>query len=693
MDKTNFLIKDHQSLMAPAYYHREYENDLPKEKMEEESLAKRVTLVALPFIALYTPIGKPLTIALDSMRGITSYMNFSNACSGEDFSLMAKSGLQVVVAVAALGATILAHPLGLLITTGHDIFIGTVDATQHFLTGDYQQSLENLAGVANSSLYLAMIATNSLSLIVLSLAVQISMGACKSISEFQKGRMIEGIGQMLMAGVRTSQLRPQMQQLLLEKQTKTYENLPNVAEEHTIQNKKVILPPNWKKLPPKEITELGLEAIQNGDIATFEQLKNECENWENLKASDLNRMSELVWKNVIHFRQEDEIGVRMLEELIINHPNADRSVDYLFKTMTNAGRFGLLSLVTQLKEKHPSWEALSSDQLLEIFQQTYSPLVLDLPGTPRRDRYPLKRESIISLVMDHPRWDRSSPNLLEKSFSVILDPPFGGSPSVSKEFQEKLLKQLNNYPAWQKLESKHLSSMLVASANRNSSANAIGFSMVVSHEKKDLIDVQSIRIAANRLPYYRSDNLNKLASLLALPNAESLSSSDLSEILCSYIRFGQVEFASVAALVKAKSNWNSMNETEIFNILKAGIGCKIKIDDVCQEIDGHPIFEKALAAKLPELLQLAGSYGNIDAFSAFSEYSQWDDLSSEDLYKIAYSSAADWFLWKKSPFNDVLSHLSQHPNWMHVTEEERAKCIAANEKRQKEADEWRRWDP
>jgi hypothetical protein len=54
----------------PAYYHREYENDL-KEINSENSLwqqCKRVTLVALPFISLCKPVGSLLSIGMNITR-------------------------------------------------------------------------------------------------------------------------------------------------------------------------------------------------------------------------------------------------------------------------------------------------------------------------------------------------------------------------------------------------------------------------------------------------------------------------------------------------------------------------------------------------------------------------------------------------------------------------------------------------
>jgi len=62
-------------ISTPVYYHREYENDLPKEEQENSLLdqCKRVSTVALPFISLYKPLSFPLSLTLGGVRVISTF--------------------------------------------------------------------------------------------------------------------------------------------------------------------------------------------------------------------------------------------------------------------------------------------------------------------------------------------------------------------------------------------------------------------------------------------------------------------------------------------------------------------------------------------------------------------------------------------------------------------------------------------
>ena len=97
---------------VPNYY-REFDHDLTVIKPEELS-ATRLVLIVLPYVSLYKPASFLLSAGMGSCRAVT---NISRYWAGEG------SFLETAVSVAALVSTILAHPLGLLVSTVHDIGI------------------------------------------------------------------------------------------------------------------------------------------------------------------------------------------------------------------------------------------------------------------------------------------------------------------------------------------------------------------------------------------------------------------------------------------------------------------------------------------------------------------------------------------------------------------------------------------
>ena len=138
-------------------YHREYENDLPrKDEIKNEVLAQcsRITQVALPFLSLYKPISQPLSIVLGVTRALSSFSQMVAAISATDSTAIGKTMLDTAVATTALVCSILAHPLGMLITTAHDMLTNVTQLVQALQSGDYKKAAEIGLHLMNNALYL-----------------------------------------------------------------------------------------------------------------------------------------------------------------------------------------------------------------------------------------------------------------------------------------------------------------------------------------------------------------------------------------------------------------------------------------------------------------------------------------------------------------------------------------------------------
>ena len=211
----------------PIYYHREYKNDIPDVKSEESQenswvdQCKRVALVALPFFSLYKPLSFPLSLAMGGLRTFTCVSQLLASIKSGNSEEIPYAMLQTAIAVIALAGTIFAHPLGMLISTAHDLIIETVHLIENLRKGEYQKAMENCFCIINNALYLALFLHGGLELTIASLAIQILIGLYYSQNEFRKGHYIEGVGHLLMSMVRGNQLAGQVKMLQTQWDSRT----------------------------------------------------------------------------------------------------------------------------------------------------------------------------------------------------------------------------------------------------------------------------------------------------------------------------------------------------------------------------------------------------------------------------------------------------------------------------------------
>lgn len=190
------------------YYHREYAHDVGKEKeahawMDE---GKRIALVALPFLSLYKPLSFPLSLAMGAVRTWTCITDLVGNIQKGSATEIAYSCLQTAIAVVALACTIFAHPLGMLVTTIHDLVLECYYFIEQLLAGNFEKAFQHCLGVVNNAFYLALLLRGGFELLIVSLALQILVGVSQSVVDFKKRNYLEAIAHILMGGVRISQM-------------------------------------------------------------------------------------------------------------------------------------------------------------------------------------------------------------------------------------------------------------------------------------------------------------------------------------------------------------------------------------------------------------------------------------------------------------------------------------------------------
>lgn len=199
-------------LQEPPFYYRQYENDVTKPEKPKTPFdqCKRVALVALPFIGLCKPFAKPLSLAMDGLRGISSLSSLVTGSQKGDSGQIASATINTAISAAAIAGTIFASPLGMLITTGHDLVLNSTHLVHALSKKDYKKAGEMGAQMVASSLYMGMFFTASLELSILASSAQILIGLYRSKDDFDKGNYLEAGGHALMAAIRTHQISPQI---------------------------------------------------------------------------------------------------------------------------------------------------------------------------------------------------------------------------------------------------------------------------------------------------------------------------------------------------------------------------------------------------------------------------------------------------------------------------------------------------
>lgn len=198
---------------TPETYYREYEHDVgdpPAKTWVNQTYVERfqrVTIVALPFIALYKPLSIPLTLGLGGARTIsTMWTLVQSVRNGGNRSTVSIQTLQTVISVSSLAATVFAHPLGMLLATGQDLILDSGKLLGHVYARDASKVLDTSARIVNNSLYLALFIHGGLELTIASTGMQMILAGMQAHIERKDRRYLEFVGATAMAYIRGRQL-------------------------------------------------------------------------------------------------------------------------------------------------------------------------------------------------------------------------------------------------------------------------------------------------------------------------------------------------------------------------------------------------------------------------------------------------------------------------------------------------------
>ncbi|MGD2169622.1 MAG: hypothetical protein PVI40_05235 [Chlamydiota bacterium] len=197
------------------FYYREYEKDIHSQSIptNRKSYLERVAVASLPFLSLYRPAEKALSLVMGSARVITQGSELKNqAYNGTSYEAF-KSFLKTTMAVSSLTLTIGGlSSLGMAVTTVQDL-LGNCERVYVIYN---QQGLSwdtsfVVGQILNSGFYLGLILYGSFEFMAISFSVQVVTNLYQSLSELKEGNYLEAISHISMSVVRGSQFYAQLQ--------------------------------------------------------------------------------------------------------------------------------------------------------------------------------------------------------------------------------------------------------------------------------------------------------------------------------------------------------------------------------------------------------------------------------------------------------------------------------------------------
>ena len=154
------------AISEPLYTHREYSNDVGS----KADFCQRAGLAILPLLSMHQGLSFHISVGMGGLRAWTTLNKLSASGTTAEISHQA---LQSAIAVAALAGTLFKHPVGMLISTCHDLLIEIFHLIDHLNKGDdHKKILESFASLINNALYLALFFHGTLELTIASLALQ-----------------------------------------------------------------------------------------------------------------------------------------------------------------------------------------------------------------------------------------------------------------------------------------------------------------------------------------------------------------------------------------------------------------------------------------------------------------------------------------------------------------------------------------
>ncbi len=189
----------------PVVYHRNFEHDLPEVANKAADIVKRTALIALPFLAMYKPLGTVISLGMGGVRCVTHLTGTIKSASQLEALATLSHLNQTALAVICLAATVFNFQAGLLITSFADAGTCVCEAITHLKAKDYPKAAEALMQASASILYLSFMLTGTLEVMLASIVIQGAICLYQASQDLREGKYPEALAKIAMGGIRLHQ--------------------------------------------------------------------------------------------------------------------------------------------------------------------------------------------------------------------------------------------------------------------------------------------------------------------------------------------------------------------------------------------------------------------------------------------------------------------------------------------------------
>lgn len=675
-------------IREPSFYHREYDNDVkhlkPKNSIIQQ--AQRISIIALPFLSLYKPLGFAISIVMNATRSFSCLNQLRDAIIRGERKDIGIGLLQSCLAILGIAGSIFYNVYGMMITTGQDVLINFNELLQFLHYGEYEQALDKFLSLTCNSLYLTTFVYGTLEIVILSLAVQIIVEAFKSQALFRKFKnngnfldLIEGFAHLAMGGIRGNQLATQIRTLqfkwnlekILKSTTKmqNVENSKNFVEQSNkeltkekidqtinLQKNKCITNEKIEDLSVEQVFEKADVAIKKKDLNTFLELEKKCSNWKNLKQEDLGHLTYNLFENCLHRNEVElnKIGIQMLESLIINHPNADTSVPKLTSILKDASLSGNFAVFEMLKQKHPKWKDLDPTNLYEILEETIESSV---GGYSRKEDFEQRKnegkDNIFFSLIKHEHWDNESSYWTCELLKLSVN--------------RRLIAEIKDTKGFREMNAQMLTSILSKKGINDYSEEF--YQICMNHRSwKDLNEKMLKKIACNLLEknWINPDEIDKgfikirLFDLLIQDERWTrLETRDLVDVAeaARSSRCGEYSYEFISKLSQ-HSKWNDLSADELFFLIEPPLNFSDM--QIYRLLMKHPNWNYINKSDMADLASCAANQDKIDLLEIISLHPTWKNFTEHDLFDIV-----EWSYWQED-LSKIIAIISTHEKWPNI---------------------------
>lgn len=180
-----------------SHYYYSLEIFLPSKKIAKiiYEHGPRIASVSIPFITLYEPIEKNLSVGSDLIKAYSSIKEIRNS-DDLNFLTIKKPLLIVIVSVVSIAGTIFMLPGSSMIIDFHDVLISIYTVNEAYKNKNYVK-------IAKETLYLAKIIGSFSPHIKISLlSIKVVVSASSSLQGFVDGKWLEGSADFAMTVIK-----------------------------------------------------------------------------------------------------------------------------------------------------------------------------------------------------------------------------------------------------------------------------------------------------------------------------------------------------------------------------------------------------------------------------------------------------------------------------------------------------------